>query len=232
MAARRPLLLIVLPLALAACGGSSGKQVGGDPLGAAVEKTLAQGSEKVTLSGKVDLSGQSVAVEGDGAFGRSGGSLHLRLRLPALGSTTLDELVVGDAIWIGSPLLASSLHGKRWLRLKGSKALGYDFGVFAGVTPTSALAALRSKAEPTLLGTDTLSGVSTKHYRIVPEGARYNSAEAWVDDKDLIRRVKLDFDANISTSGGDKTHTVLTIDYSDFGVAVTAAPPPAAEVSG
>ena len=53
-----------------------------------------------------------------------------------------------------------------------------------------------------------------------------------MDDQDLIRRMKLDFDANISTTGGDKAHTVLTIDYSDFGVAVTTTQPPAAEVSG
>jgi hypothetical protein len=222
----------VLPLALAACGGSSAKRVSGDPLGAAVQKTLAQGSEKVGLSGKVDLSGQSVAVAGDGAFDRAGGRLHLRLRLPAIGSTTVDELVVGKAIWISSPLLTSSLHGKRWLKLKGTRALGYDFGVFAGVTPTSALSVLRANTQPTLLGTDTLSGVSAKHYRspldTTIRGARFTSAEAWVDGQNLIRRVKLDFEA---TTGGSKTHTVLTIDYSDFGVAVTAAPPPADEVS-
>ena len=50
----------------------AGKPVGGDPLGAAVAKTLAQGSEKVAVKGKVDLSGQSVSVVGDGAFNRDG----------------------------------------------------------------------------------------------------------------------------------------------------------------
>lgn len=236
MAARGPLLLIVLPLALAACGGSSGKRASGDPLGSAARATLAQGSEQVAVKGKVDLSGQSVSVAGDGAFNRTGGRLHLRLDLPALGSTTVDELVVGKEIWIGSPLLSSSLHGKHWLRLKGSKALGYDFGVFAGVIPASALSLLGTTTEPTLVGTDTLNGVSTKHYRTAlgasGQAARYNSVEAWVDEQNLVRRVRLDFDANISTSGGDKTHTVLTIDYSDFGVAVTVTPPPASEVSG
>ena len=165
MAARGPILLIVLPVALAACGGSSGKPVGGDPLGAAVAKTLAQGSEKVAVKGKVDLSGQSVSVVGDGAFNRTGGRLHLRLNLPALGSTTVDELVDGKEIWVSSPLLASSLHGKHWLRLRASKALGYNVGVFAGVTPTSALSLLGANTRPVLLGTDTLNGVSTKHYR-------------------------------------------------------------------
>jgi hypothetical protein len=59
---------------------------------------------------------------------------------------------------------------------------------------------------------------------------QFDSAEAWVDEHNLVRKVKLDFDANVS--GTDKAHTVLTIDYSDFGAAVEVAPPSASEVSG
>jgi hypothetical protein len=42
--------------------------------------------------------------------------------------------------------------------------------------------------------------------------------------------VKLDFDANASST--DKAHTVLTIDYSDFGTPADVAPPAASDVSG
>jgi hypothetical protein len=232
----RRLPLLLAPLALAACGGGGTSPANGDRLGVAVRKTLAQASEKVTLKATVDLSGQTVAVDGDGAFNRSGGTLHLHLDLPAIGSTTVDERVVGKAIWIHSPLLSLSLHGKHWLRLKGSTALGYNFGVFAGVTPASALAVLQMDGKLTSLGTDTLNGVSTTHYRVAlgmtNQDTRYNSADAWVDSENLIRRVKLDFDANIASTGEEKAHTVLTIDYSDFGTAVTATPPPASDVSG
>jgi hypothetical protein len=38
-----------------------------------------------------------------------------------------------------------------------------------------------------------------------------------------VRKVKLDFDANVS--GSDKAHTDLTIDYTDFGTPVDVAPP-------
>ena len=234
----RRLPLFLAPLALAACGGGGGTStpVTGDPLGVALSKTLAQGSEKVTMEGTVDLSGQSVSVKGDGAFNRSGGTLHLHLDLPAIGATTVDELVVDKATWISSPLLASSLHGKHWLKLKGSTVLGFNVGVFAGVTPTSAFAVLKNDDKLALLGTDTLNGVSTKHYHVVlnmtNHDTRYNSADVWVDGQNLIRRVKLDFNANIASAGGDKTHAILTIDYSDFGTAVTATPPPASDVSG
>ena len=233
----RRIPLLLAPLALASCGGGgTGTPVSGDQLGVAVHKTLAQGSEKVTLKGTVDLSGQKVSVDGSGAFNRSSGTLHLHLDLPGIGTTTVDELVVGKVTWISSPLLAASLHGKHWLKLKGSTALGFNVGVFAGVTPTSALAVLQLHGKLTSLGRDTLNGVSTKHYHVVlgmtNQNAQYKSADAWVDTQNLVRRVKLDFNASIASTGGTNADTVLTIDYSDFGTAVTATPPPASDVSG
>ena len=85
-----------------------------------------------------------------------------------------------------------------------------------------------------LLRSGTSEALSANHYRVAlgetTGGVRFNSAEAWVDEQNLVRKVKLDFDANVS--GTDKAHTVLTIDYADFGTAVTVAPPPASEVAG
>jgi hypothetical protein len=215
MAARRThLLIVLLPLALAACGGSSAPKSGGGDLSSAVDKTLAQGSEKVALSGKVDLAGQTLTLDGDGAFGSKGGKLHLNVTLPVVGKTTVDELVVGSRSWIRSPLV-----GKTWVRTdSNAKALGFDVRTLTGVTPASALELLRG---------GTATAVSDNHYRVTLDrtngGVRFNSAEAWVDDQNLVEKVKLDFDANVS--GSDKAHTVLTIDYSDFGTAVDVTPP-------
>jgi hypothetical protein len=222
----------VAPLVLAACGGSSSKPASNSTLRTAVRTTLARGSQRVALRGSLDLAGQKVSVNGDGAFGRRGGTLRLHLDLPGFGRATVDELVVGTGRWIRSPLLASSLHGKTWLRLAGTKVLGIDLGAFAGVTPTTALRVLRLNGKVSSLGTDTLSGISTTHYHldldVVRGGAHLTSADAWVDGDDLVRRVKLDLAA---ATGGGKAQTALTIDYSDFGVAVNVAPPPASEVS-
>jgi hypothetical protein len=219
MAARGPYLLIVVPLVLAACGGSSPEN--GNQLPSAVQKTLARGSEKVTLDGKVAVSGQTLTLTGDGAFGSKGGTLHLNVDVPLIGRTSVDEIVVGKRAWLRSALL-----GKRWVPVETSpKALGFDARALTGVTPASALVLLRS---------GTPEAVSANHYRVMlgetTGGVRFNSAEAWVDDQNLVRKVKLDFDANVS--GTDKAHTVLTIDYSDFGTAVAVAPPPASEVGG
>jgi hypothetical protein len=219
MATRRPYLLIVLPLALAACGGSSSHKSGGD-LSSAVQKTLAQGSEKVGINGKVDLSGQTLTVDGNGAFGTKGGTLHLNLTVPVLGKTTVDEIVVGKQAW-----LKSALIGQKWVPLGNNpKALGFNTQALTGVTPATALKLLQT-------GTAKRSG---DHYEVTlgqtTNGTRFNSAEAWVNDQNLVDKVKLDFDANVAGSG--KAHTDLTIDYSDFGTSVSVAPPPASEVSG
>jgi len=221
MAARRPYVLIVAPLVLAACGGggaSTPKNGGG--LSAAVQKTLAQGSEKVGLAGKVGLSGQTFTVKGNGAFGRKGGTLHLSVKVPIVGTTTLDEIVVGKRAWLRSPLV-----GKGWVPVEnGPKALGFDTRALTGVTPASALELLR---------TGKVEALSDHHYRVTltrkSGGVQFNTAEAWVDDQNLIWRVNVDFDATVS---GSKAHSVMTIDYSDFGTPVSVSPPPAAEVGG
>jgi hypothetical protein len=221
MAARRPHLLIVLPLVLAACGGGGSSSTGGAGLSGAVQKTLAQGSEKVTLTGTVDFSGQTLKLDGDGAFGTKGGKLHLNVELPIVGRTSVDEIVVGKRAWLRAALL-----GKNWVPLDSNpQSLGFDVRSLTGVTPSSALELLRNGDAET---------VSGDHYRVTlgqtNGGVRFNSAEAWVDEQNLVRKVKLDFDAN--ATGTDKAHTVLTINYSDFGTVVDVTPPPASEVSG
>jgi hypothetical protein len=221
MAARGPYLLIVVPLALAACGGGGSSSTSGDGLASAVQQSLAQRSEKVTLAGKVDLAGQILKLDGDGAFGPKGGRLHLNVDIPIVGRTGVDEIVVGKRAW-----LRSGLIGKRWVPIDSTPTgLGFDVRALTGVTPAAALR---------LLQRGTPEALSDNHYRITlgetTGGIRFNSAEAWVDEQNLVDKVKLDFDANVS--GTDKAHTVLTIDYSDFGTAVNVSPPPASEVSG
>ena len=222
MAARRPYLLIVLPLVLAACGGGGGggSTGGNGSLDDAVKHTLAQKGEMVSVSAKVDLSGQTIRSTGDGAFDGDRGHLHLNFDVPLLGSSTLDEVVVGKLLWIKSPLI-----GKKWLRFEAGKdatVAGINLSALTGVTPTTALKVLQD-GKATSLGNG--------HYRVAPGDTQYKSAEAWVDQQNLVRKVKLEIEPNVS-SGGDKAHVTLTINYANFGTTVTATPPPDSEVSG
>jgi len=243
MAARRPYLLILLPLALAACGGSAKpKTVGAGPIDAAVTKTLAQGSEKVTISGKVNLAGQAISLSGGGAFSRTAGKLHLSLDVPLLGSSTLDVLIAGASTWIKSPLLASSLHGKQWLLVDLAKAPAKVFGIdltplLLADSPTSLLdqldTAVLGGSGVEEIGSETVGGVSTTHYRVdvgTTSVKRLQATEdAWIDGQNLVR--KLSYDSPVSVSGKKTAPAVLTMTLSDFGTSVAVTPPPAAQVA-
>jgi hypothetical protein len=224
--------LILLPLALAACGGSSSHTVQGDPLTVAADTTAKQSSEKVAMQAKIDLSGQSLTLDGNGAFAKERGELHLNFDLGGFGSSNLDEVFQGNVAWLRTPLLTTQLRGKHWVRLdltKHAQAFGFDLNALAGQTPSAALDTLRRHGKVTALGKATIGGVETTHYRETL-GGDYKSVDAWVDGQNLVRRVKLDYDAQLDPSSKDRAHTVLTMDLSDFGSAVTATPPRADDV--
>jgi hypothetical protein len=107
--------------------------------------------------------------------------------------------------------------------------LGFDLNALAGQAPSEALDALGRNGTVTKVGTDTLDGVHTTHYRKELTGS-YHSADAWVDGKGLVRRLKLDYDAKVDPTSKQGAHTVLTMDLSDFGTRVSAQPPSAADV--
>jgi hypothetical protein len=226
--------LIVVVLWLAGCGGSSNQAVTGDPVATAADATSKQPSEKVALQAKVDLSGQSVSLGGNGAFSNRNdtGNLHLVVSIGSFGPGKLDEVFGGKVVWLRSPLLTSTLRGKHWIKLdlaKPAQVLGFDLNALAGQAPSAALDKLRLDGKVTKVGTDTVDGVETTHYRKELSGD-YKSVDAWVDDRDLVRRLKLDYEAKVDPTSKQGAHTVLTMTLSDFGTPVSAPPPPAADV--
>jgi hypothetical protein len=238
---RRALLLLPV-LVAAGCGGGGhpAATVSGDPLVAAADATTKQGSEKLALDAKVDLSGQSLSLGGTGAFNDKAheGQLHLNFTAGLAGSSTLDEIFKDNVIWLRSPLLAGSLpKGKQWLKVdlaKEAQALGFDLKALTGQTPSDALAKLHFHGHVTTVGKETVDGVETTHYTEAlgltdqTTKARYKSVDAWVDDQGLVRKVRLDYTTPVT--GSQPAHTVVTMTFSDFGVPVSVTPPPPGEV--
>jgi hypothetical protein len=243
MAARRSLLLIALPVALAACGGGGGgaakAPAGPTSLARAADATLAQPSEDVTLSAKVDLAGQTLSLDGSGGFDNKAdtGRLDLNLALGALGSSKLDAVYRKNVVWLRSPLLAAALHGKQWVRVdlgKQAKALGFDLNALTGETPASALKVVRLPGTVSQVGSEKVDGVETRHYHkaltSTVAGTAYRSVDAWVDGENLIRRLKLDYSAKIDPAGKQGARTLVTMTLSNFGTDVSVAVPPADQV--
>jgi hypothetical protein len=114
--------------------------------------------------------------------------------------------------------------------------LGFDLSPLTGQTPTVALARLRRGGPVSRLGQENVRSIETTHYReelnYTEAGAVYHSVEAWVDSQGLVRRLTLDFAPRLRPTSNVRSHTVLTMTFSDFGTHVSVSPPKASDVLG
>lgn len=83
-----------------------------------------------------------------------------------------------------------------------------------GVDPTAVLQSLRPPATLQRIGTDTVRGAATTHYRIV-HGSAWN--EVWVDADDHLRR---------ATSHQGKPVAMITVEFFDYGAPLTPVTAP------
>jgi hypothetical protein len=218
-----PLVLLV-PLAAACGGGSTHSSSNAAPLDAvkaAAQKTYDAGSESLTLTANVEASGQSVALSGHGGFDTktSRGSLRLDVNAAPI-TTTIDEILVGTAAFLKSPLLAGGLPaGKTWLKLDLRKVhvSGLDLQSLLAQDPGAELKRLQALKSATKVGTDQVG----THYKVQATSGTITGYDVWVGDDGYIHRL-LVAQANPKVS--------VTIDLSKFGEKVTAAAPPPAQV--
>jgi hypothetical protein len=223
---RRALALAVLPLALAACGGGGSKTSSSsaapiDAVKAAAQKTYAAGSESLALSANAEASGQAVALSGTGAFDIRGarGSMHLNVKAGPV-ATTVDEVLVGSALYLRSPLLTSGLPGgKKWLKLDLQKLRvpGLDLQSLLAQNPGDELKRLQALKRATKVGTDPVG----THYKVQASTGTIRGYDVWVGDDGYIHRVVV---------AEAKPKVSVTLDLSKFGDKVTASAPPAAQV--
>ncbi|HVH51589.1 MAG TPA: hypothetical protein VM690_05555 [Gaiellaceae bacterium] len=219
--------MLVLPLALVACGGSK-KPASSSSALAAVEaaalKTVNAGSEHVTLTASATTGGRKIALSGNGAFDTKNrrGTMHVDLSADTL-TAALDEVLVGTDAYIRSPLLAATLPpGKKWLKIdlaKAGKAAGFNLSLLASQDPGQALSYLRSLKSVTVVGKETVGGVSTTHFHAIAPGA--TTYDAWVGDDGYVHQVRV-----VTTSGAKVS---ATTGLSDFGAAVHVTVPPASQ---
>lgn len=244
------LVLVSLPLAAAACGGSSKPKApstsGGvaaiDVVRSAAKKTTLAGSEHVTVDVGGTTSGQQLAVTGAGDFDNKQhvGSLHVDLSAAGI-STSIDAVLSDTDMYLRSPLFSALLPaGKSWLKLdlkKAGAAQGLNLSSLLPQDPTQSLAALQSLKAAAKVGAEEVGGVSTTRYRAridpskLPAAAAGNPAspgtyDAWIGGDGYVYRVR----THMATgSGNAKSIVTLTVDLSDFGKTVKVTVPPAGQ---
>ncbi len=248
---RSALLLLVAPLVLAACGGSSRAQVKVDPIAYvkhSADKTAALTSEHMTINGTVSAGPENVTMTGSGDFSHTTKQGQMAAALTLAGQKIrLNEVIDGTTIYMQSPLFSSQLpNGKTWMKVDlqkyGSK-LGIDYSSLMSASPSSALKELEAAGTVKTVGTETIDGVQTTHYQVtnldlskLPQGEKlealahptYGPVDVWIGNKDgYVYRESLSLTESIA---GQSTSISMQIDLSKFGEKVNVAIPPASSV--
>jgi hypothetical protein len=242
---------------LAGCGVSQTI----DPIAAAATKTEKAGGVKVAMTMGVTAGGRSFSIDANGAFDGGNGELTMNLSsvLGAAGSNGAAEMRFIEesghpVIYLNMPFLAGEIPGgASWLRLdldQAGKALGVDVSRLvsqAGQNPADALDMLRAAGSVDEVGTETLAGGPTTHYkasidlakavdklpervqqavqRLIDQGApSVLPVDVWIGDDGLVR--KLTMDESLPTAGSTG-QVRLSMTFSDYGTPVNVVAPPA-----
>jgi hypothetical protein len=252
----------------AGCGGGSGSQaLPLDPVAAAATKTQDAGAARVRFTVAVSRQGRTVRLHGAGAIDGTSSEMSFRLgsmagqlgpHLAQLAHGTLRDIVLeqgGDyVIYLRLGFLSSQLPGgKQWIELdlsKLGKSAGLDLGKLMSGTqlqPTDLLSMLKAEgAKVHALGSATIDGVATTHYRVTVDIAKALqskgltspllsgiaskmktvSQNVWIGKDGLVRRVALHY--SLPLEGAPRL--AMKMDLFDYGSHVTIAAPPSSQV--
>jgi hypothetical protein len=247
----------VLALALAGCGGSGGGSGGGKAVsGEAIAAAAAKSSRPGSVEADFKIAGAGISGSGTGVFntGESrSGQLSMKVRVRGL-AVPIDSVITGNVLYMRSSLFSQlGLSGnKQWVKIdlaQLAQQRGIDLSSLASAnpTPTSALAYLRGAGHVERVGTDSVQGVSTTHYKVTVDleraaakaspgtrrslrrvvelgGVKKLPVDVWIDGDGFLRK----FEYAQPAGNGRKVH--LTMELHDFGRPITVRPPPADSV--
>lgn len=221
-----------------------------------IDSTDGDDRVQVTAEGAVDLQNQNLSLRMDLA-----GSLGLGSSdAGASGAGRAEVRVVDGVFYMDLGDLGDEAEeltdGKRWLKLDFSGLagmLGDDAVSSESSNPVDGLEALRGvSSDVTEVGTETLRGVETTHYRATidlakaladaPAGARDGArdlleragtptipVDVWLDAQDRVRKYTMQVDG--SSFGAESSSVAVTYEFYDFGAPVDVSAPPADEVA-
>ncbi|MFE9765488.1 hypothetical protein ACFYPC_13305 [Streptomyces sp. NPDC005808] len=218
-------------------------------LGRATDRTEALGSAEVRMSTVVG-NGSPIAMEGTYSWG-DGFAYDVEMDTAAAQMETLTDdptihclLVDGAYYYDTDPQPSGPLEGKEWMKVDASAMFG-EQGAEAlsgsgGGSPAASMRSLKYANDVEDLGTETVNGQSTTHYRAeidaaqmdkfraadgednaldaVTGGSGSTTTDIWVGAEDLPVRLK----QQIGTM-------TVTMDFVKFGATAEIQAPPAAQ---
>ena len=245
----------------------------GSPVAAAATKSANAGGAHLALSVDVQspklAGGKELHVTGSGVVDQSSadvtvdlGSLLGAVKAPANAPSSIHAILVrqsGDELaFVHLTPMPALTGGKGWVELDLSKlasAHGVDLGGLAAgssaMTPSQVLDLLRSSgAGVTNLGSATVAGASTTHYRVLVDLAELAKAagipqttagrlgkgpaattkvpvNVWIGTDGLVHRVQAAYTLH---HNGSSAHAAFTLTLSDYGTSVSISPPASSDV--
>jgi hypothetical protein len=239
---------------LTACGGGA---IALDPVANAATKSNAQQSFRFSLHA-TDGTTQGT-MDGGGAYDAQGRLLRMSFDLPFGGKKLRMDMLADSSkslvMYVRMPLLTAFLpKGKSWVKVDVAEAIKAKGGNLAQMlqanesSPAQMLAALVHSKDSQNLGTETVGGVATTHFKatVDPKEALLSQAkgavpaqvdaalakatldrlpvEVWVGDDGLVRRLRVDL-PHISGAKAGFGGVTFTEDLTGYGEDAAVALP-------
>jgi hypothetical protein len=247
-------LLMVLPLALVACGGDATSL---DPVASAATKTSAVASARFDIDMTITDpdTGGPLHMRGPGVIADHGHLMQMKMHLDKTKDTpafTMDGIITDDAMYLRSRLFQIAMPpGKEWLKATDDDPVGN----IGQNDPGQMLDFLRGAGDVERIGSGTVRGVSTTKYRArivldkavekVPEERRDRIKHAidvlhtinvdeipmtvWVDGDDLVRRMTMNWVVKNPDDPADRFELEALMELYDFGTKAKVVIPPASK---
>jgi hypothetical protein len=247
-------IAVALAVTLAGCGdakkSSGAKPVSADLIAAAAAKSTKTGSVEADFK----ISGAGVNGSGSGVFNTGpsrSGQLKMKVNVRGM-SVPIDSVITGNVLYMRSSIFRQLglSPDKQWVKLdlgRLAQQRGIDLSSLANASPTpaSALSYLRGAGKVREVGSESVNGVDTTHYKVTVDleraaakssgsegqslrrliqetGVRRLPVDVWVDDKGYVRKVRY---AQRAAAQGKSVD--VTMNLHDYGAPVTVKPPPA-----
>jgi hypothetical protein len=233
---------------------SSGEQSGtGDATAVqtALTTTSKADSARMTLDESVRAGGKDVAVHGSGVTSMKGSGADARGEFTVVTAGQKVEMrVVGSTLYEKLPPSAGTgklTGGKPWIKVDTTK-IPHGTGSMSHEAPDASgqLAYLDHPQRVTKVGSATIDGAPTTHYRVVvsPQALAASGVSAkpipvdvWVDAQHRVRQEKLTAvmtagsTASPSAGSSQSINLTMTLHLTDFGTPVHVTAPPAGQVT-
>ncbi|KJK56836.1 hypothetical protein UK12_20230 [Saccharothrix sp. ST-888] len=238
---------------------SSADQLSGDPLTAvrsAPDITGRTGSAKATTELVTESAEKKAVFNGSGGYDYVNRIGKLEINVPPGAATTgkIVEVVLPGTVYLQNS--GAKIPEGKWVRLDVRQLPDGNLVSSGATDPASAAGALRGVQKADLVGTETVNGLELKHYKGTLDLAKAADAtggrggdglrmaaqtftvkevpyEVWLDGQGRLHKVVETFSfAGVAGSkeAKDQVKVVSTVSLGEFGAAVDATEPGAADI--